>query len=106
MPGSSETFKNHSKRKDIVFSSLPLRGEGAQCAHWADEVEILRFCRNQQACTRRGVHCTSALPWLPLTRELSAKLTEGEILESPFSSFSLPPSKITDFCHLPRQREA
>ena len=40
---SFETVKNHSTRKRNAFSSLPLEGEGAQCAHWADEVEILRF---------------------------------------------------------------
>ncbi len=40
-------------------------------------------------------------------RELSAKLTEGEIIDSRIIVFfSLPPAKIKDFAHLPHQREA
>ena len=42
-------------------------------------------------------------------RELSIadfrQLTEGE-KQSHINTFSLPPSKIKDFCHLPHQREA
>ena len=42
-------------------------------------------------------------------RELSIadfrQLTEGE-KQSTIHTFSLPPSKIKDFCHLPHQREA
>ena len=55
-------------------------------------------------------------PRLPLTRELSAKLTEGlfykmfgiirSVMQIRNVSFTTPPSKIKDFCHLPRQREA
>ena len=47
------------------------------------------------------------LPWLPLTRELSPKVTEGEkniVFATIFSS--LPPSFAYGKIHLPRQREA
>ena len=51
-------------------------------------------------------------PRPPLTRGLATELTGGEKVSffpetfGVFELFSLPPSKIFDFCHLPHQREA
>ena len=57
-------------------------------------------CHSRQRTVPCPYVSTSSLPKrLPLMRELSAKLTEGE------NGFSLLPSRLAP-CHLPRQRKA
>ena len=51
------------------------------------------------ASVRTWLAALAYTQWLPLMRELSAKLTEGE------NGFSLLPSRLAP-CHLPRQRKA